>query len=119
MLAIAGSMSAVNGKGLTIGAWEELTNELENVDNKGRVRGEQSGSLNTVLSASFDSLPQRKQEEFLKTAVLAAGAIAPIEMLRNLWEIQVRCGVRSTVCVNARNQLVHDYTCPLDTRTLC
>ncbi|CAN0235939.1 unnamed protein product [Ectocarpus sp. 12 AP-2014] len=87
-------MSAVKGKGLTAVAWEELANELENVAKKMRARGEQSSSIKVVLETSFDSLAVRKQEEFLKMAVLAAGAVAPIEMLRNLWEIEDAEGTR-------------------------
>lgn len=93
MLAIAGSMPVVKGKGLTAGAWEELTRHFENVAKMMRARGEQSSSLNTVLEASFDALAEIKQEEILKTAVLAAAAVAPIEMLLNLWGTKVRCGV--------------------------
>ncbi|CAN0382120.1 unnamed protein product [Ectocarpus sp. 8 AP-2014] len=94
VLAIAGSMSVVKGKGLTAVAWEELSNELENVAKKMRARSEQSSSIKVVLETSFDSLAVRKQEEFLKMAVLAAGALAPIEMLRNLWEIEDAEGTR-------------------------
>ncbi|CAN0119504.1 unnamed protein product, partial [Ectocarpus sp. 4 AP-2014] len=94
VLAIAGSMSVVKGKGLTAVAWEELANELENVAKKMRARSEQSSSIKVVLETSFDSLAVRKQEEFLKMAVLAAGAVAPIEMLRNLWEIEDAEGTR-------------------------
>ena len=90
-LAIAGSMPVVKGKGLTPVPWEELIKTFENLAKMMRARGEQLSSLNTVLEASFDALAERKQEEVLKTAVLAAGAVAPIEMLLNLWEIQVRC----------------------------
>lgn len=72
---------------------EELTKHFENVAKMMRGRGEQSSSLNTVLEASFDSLAEIKQEEILKTAVLGAGAVAPIEMLVNLWGTKVRCGV--------------------------
>ncbi|CAB1113143.1 unnamed protein product [Ectocarpus sp. CCAP 1310/34] len=123
VLAIAGSMSVVKGKGLTAVAWKELAENLENVAKKMRARGEQSSSINAVLETSFDSLAVRKQEEFLKLAVLAAsinavletsfdslavrkqeeflklavlaaGALAPIEMLRNLWEIEDAEGTR-------------------------
>ncbi|CAN0194893.1 unnamed protein product, partial [Ectocarpus fasciculatus] len=94
VLAIAGSMPAVKGKGLTPGAWEQLAKELENVAKKMRARGQQSSSIKVVLETSFDSLAVRKQEEFLKMAVLAAGAVAPIEMLRNLWEIEDVEGTR-------------------------
>lgn len=83
-------MPVVKGKGLTTGAWEELTKHLENVAKMMRARGEQSSSLNTVLEASFDALAEIKQEEILKTAVLAAGAVGPIEMLLNLWGTKVR-----------------------------
>ncbi|CBJ32850.1 NB-ARC and TPR repeat-containing protein-likely pseudogene [Ectocarpus siliculosus] len=94
VLAIAGSMSVVRGKGLTAVAWEELAKELENVAKKMRARSEQSSSIKVVLETSFDSLAVRKQEEFLKMAVLAAGALAPIKMLRNLWEIEDAEGTR-------------------------
>lgn len=88
----------VKGKGLTAAAWEELTRFFEdNAGRKGRVKGEQSTSLHVVLGASLDALSERKQEEMLRLAVLALGAVAPIEMLLNLWEIPVRC-VRC-VCV--------------------
>lgn len=60
---------------------------------KGRVRGDQTASLNMVLGTSFGCLSEQKQEKFLKMAVLAAGVVAPTEMLLNLWETQVRCGV--------------------------
>ncbi|CBJ26207.1 NB-ARC and TPR repeat-containing protein [Ectocarpus siliculosus] len=88
VLAIAGSMSAVKGKGLTAVAWEELAKEFENVAKKMRARGQQSSSIKVVLETTFDSLATRKQKEFLMMAVLAAGALAPIEMLSNLWEIE-------------------------------
>ena len=91
-LAIAGSMPAVKGKGLTAAAWEELARLFENnAGKKGRDKGEQSTSLHAVLGASLDALSTHRHEEMLKTAVLAAGAVAPIEMLLNLWEIQVGC----------------------------
>lgn len=89
-LAIAGSMSVVKGNGLTAAAWDELARLFENnAGKKGRVKGEQVTSLHMVLGASLDSLSERKQEEMLKIAVLAPGAVAPIEMLLNLWEMQV------------------------------
>ncbi|CAM9432773.1 unnamed protein product [Ectocarpus sp. 12 AP-2014] len=88
VLAIAGSMSVVKGRGLTSVAWEELAKELENVAKKMRARGQESSSIKVVLETSFDTMAARKQEEFLKMAVLAAGTLAPIEMLRNLWEIE-------------------------------
>lgn len=89
-LAIAGSMSVVKGKGLTPDAWEELIKLFENVAKLMRARGEQSTSLNMVLGASFDALSERRQEEMMKMAVMAPGVVASIEMLLNLWEIQVR-----------------------------
>eukprot|EP00752_Nemacystus_decipiens_P014888 g13255.t2 len=94
-LAIAGSMPVVKGKGLTAAAWEELARLFEgNAAKKGRVKGEQSTSLHVVFEASLDALSGRKQEEMLKTAVLAPGAVAPIEMLLNLWEIEDVKGTR-------------------------
>ncbi|CAM9767482.1 unnamed protein product [Ectocarpus fasciculatus] len=88
VLAIAGSMPAVKGKGLTAGAWDELAKELENVATLMWESGEESTSLDMVLGASFNTLSARKRREFLKMAVLAAGSFAPIEMLRSLWEIE-------------------------------
>lgn len=96
VLSIAGSMSIVKGKGQTPGAWEELIKEFENVAKKVDASGEDSGSFNVVLETSFHGLAQRKKEEFLKLAVLAAGAVAPTEMLRNLWETEVRYSVSPT-----------------------
>ena len=100
MLAIAGSMTVVKRKGLTAGAWEELIEEFENVAKKMDACGEDSHSLGLVLETSFTDLPARKKEEFKKMAVLAAGAVAPIEMLCNLWETQVRCGPSYHVWLN-------------------
>ena len=89
-LAIAGSMSVVKGRGLNADAWGELLRLFEkNAAKKGRARGDEPVSLNMVFGTSVDALSERKQEELLKTAVLASGAVAPISMLLNLWEIQV------------------------------
>ncbi|CAM9419352.1 unnamed protein product [Scytosiphon promiscuus] len=88
VLAIAGSMSVVKGKGLTAGAWEELTKLFKNAATMMWESGEESISLDAVLGASFNALGARKREEFLRMAVLASGAVAPIEMLRNLWEVE-------------------------------
>lgn len=90
VLAIAGSMPVVKGKGLTAGAWKELVKLFEDRVAMICARGEQSSSLEMVLEASFNTLPHRNKEEVLKTAVLAAGAVAPVEMLRSLWETEVR-----------------------------
>ena len=89
-------MPVVKGKGLAAGAWEELIKLFENVTTKMWECGEQSNSLGLVLETSFTALSARKKDSFLKTAVLAAGAIAPIAMLLNLWETKVRRGVHST-----------------------
>ncbi|CAM9754953.1 unnamed protein product, partial [Pylaiella littoralis] len=94
VLAIAGSMRVVKGKGLTAGAWEELIKLFENMARMMRARGEQSSSIKLVLETSFDALAEKRQEECLKMAVLAAGAVAPVEMLLNLWEIQDEEGTR-------------------------
>ena len=85
-------MTVVKRKGLTAGAWEELIKEFENVAKKMEACGEDSRSLGLVLETSFADLPARKKEEFKKMALLAAGAVAPIEMLCNLWETKVHCG---------------------------
>ncbi|CAN0257518.1 unnamed protein product, partial [Pylaiella littoralis] len=94
VLAIAGSMPVVKGKGLTADAWRQLTKDLENVAKKMRISGGQSTSLSVVLETSFVSLAEERQEELLKMAVLAAGAVAPIEMLRNLWQTEDTQGAR-------------------------
>eukprot|EP00903_Cladosiphon_okamuranus_P008466 g8133.t2 len=94
VLAIAGSMPVVKGKGLTAGAWEELANPFEDVAKIMRARGEQPSFLSAVLEASFDALAERKQEEVLETAVLAASTVASTEMLQNLWETQDAEGAR-------------------------
>lgn len=91
MLAIAGSMPAVKGKGLTAGAWEELITEFGSSVAKVEACGEELNSLNLVLDTSFNALSTRKKANFKKMAVLAAGATAPIEMLLNLWQTEVRC----------------------------
>ncbi|CAB1107479.1 unnamed protein product [Ectocarpus sp. CCAP 1310/34] len=72
-----------------------------------RARGQQSSSITVVLETSFDTLAARKQEEFLKMAVLAAGALAPIEMLRNLWEIEDAEGTRDEAEGLVRKCLLH------------
>ena len=99
MLAIAGSTPVVKGKGLTAGAWVKLIEELEVVAEKMRVRGEQSTSVKLVFETSLDALTRRKQDLLMKMAVLAAGAVAKVEMLVNLWEMQVRRGVPLTARV--------------------
>ncbi len=96
LLAIAGSMSAVKGRGLTAGAWEELITLFEKRATIMGESGEESTSLKEVLGASFSALAAKKRREFLKMAVLAPGAVAPIEMLRHLWEIEVSCEVIPT-----------------------
>lgn len=79
-------MPVVKGKkGLTTRGWKKLIKEFEN-----RLgHGEQSTSLGMVLGVSFDALAEKKQDQFLKMAVLAAGAVATTEMLTCLWETQV------------------------------
>ncbi|CAM9531944.1 unnamed protein product [Ectocarpus sp. 6 AP-2014] len=88
VLAIAGSMPVVKGKGLTAGAWEKLIEDLENVATRMEASDEDSVSLNVVLETSFSALTFRKKKAFKKTAVLAPGAVASTEMLLNLWEIE-------------------------------
>ena len=100
MLAVAGSMTVVKGKGLTAVAWKELIKEFENVAKMDACGEDSSDSLGLVLETSFTALPARKKEEFKKMAVLAAGAVALIEMLCNLWQTQVRCGPTYHVWLN-------------------
>ncbi|CAN0367965.1 unnamed protein product [Ectocarpus sp. 12 AP-2014] len=94
MLAIAGSMSVVEGRGLTAGAWEELIKLFENTATMMWESGLEATSLDVVLGASLSALAAKKRKEFLKMAVLAPGADAPIEMLRNLWETEDKKGAR-------------------------
>ena len=96
LLAIAGSMPVVKGKGLAAGAWKELIKLFENVTTMMWEPGEESRSLDVVLGASFNALAARKREELLKMAVLAPSAVAPFEMLLNLWDIEVGCHVFSS-----------------------
>lgn len=90
VLAIAGSMPVVKGKGLTAGAWGKLIEDLENVATRMEASDEDSISLNVVLETSFSALTFRKKKAFKKTAVLAPGAVASTKMLLNLWEMEVR-----------------------------
>lgn len=92
VLAIVGSMPAVKGKGLNACAWEDLIADFENSVTKMEACGEELNSLNWVLETSFNALSTRKKANFKKLAVLSAGATAPIEMLVNLWQTEVRCG---------------------------
>ena len=103
VLAIAGSMSVVKGKGLTAGAWNELIKLFEDVVTMMSESGEESKALDVVLGASFSDLAARKREEFLKMALLAPGAVAPIEMLQNLWETEVRCGFPLAIYLNLQH----------------
>lgn len=95
-LAIAGSIPVVKGQGLVADGWRELSKLFDNTAKMMRARGEQSSSLGTVLEASFDTLSETKQEKVLMTAVLAAGAVASVQMLLNLWDTKVLCVAFST-----------------------
>lgn len=46
-------------------------------------------SISHVLDASFDALGRNSQEKFMTMAVLPKAAAAPMEMLMNLWELEV------------------------------
>eukprot|EP00752_Nemacystus_decipiens_P012223 g10837.t1 len=94
VLAIAGSMPVVQGRGLIAGAWGKLIEELENVATKMDASDQDSNSLNVVLETSFSALTFKKKEAFKRTAVLAPGAVASTEMLLNLWEIEDAGGTR-------------------------
>ena len=88
-LAIAGSMPVVKGKGLKACAWEELAKHLGNEATKMWESGQEGVNINMVFEASFSALAARKRKEFLRLAVLPPGSVAPIEMLLNLWEMEV------------------------------
>eukprot|EP00752_Nemacystus_decipiens_P005175 g4696.t1 len=94
VLAIAGSMPVVKGNGLTPGAWGKLIEELEDVATKMEASDEDSDSLNVVLETSFNALTVAAKRAFMKTAVLAPGAVASIDMLLNLWEAEDTGGTR-------------------------
>eukprot|EP00752_Nemacystus_decipiens_P013900 g12339.t1 len=94
VLAIAGSLPFVKGKGSTAGAWGKLVDELENVATKMEASDEDSNSLGVVLETSFSALTSRKKKAFKKTAVLAPGTVASTEMLLNLWETEDTGGTR-------------------------
>ncbi|CAM9944643.1 unnamed protein product, partial [Ectocarpus fasciculatus] len=93
-LAIVGSMPVVKGKGSTAGAWRKLIEECENVAWRMRARGECFTSVKVTLESSFDALSETLQAAVLKIAVLAAGAVATLEMLSNLWETEDMEGTR-------------------------
>lgn len=95
-LAIAGSVPVVKERGSTVSAWEELTQLVENKVGMVKPYGGDSDKFTSILQTSFNALPRRTQNSLLKMAVMAAGAVASIEMLRNLWEMKVRAGVPST-----------------------
>eukprot|EP00752_Nemacystus_decipiens_P014746 g13130.t2 len=94
VLAIAGSMPVVKGNGSTAGAWVKLIEELEDVATKMEASDEVSDSLNVVLETSFNALKVAAKRAFKKTAVLAPGAVASIDMLLNLWEKEDTGGTR-------------------------
>eukprot|EP00903_Cladosiphon_okamuranus_P006980 g6793.t1 len=108
VLAIAGSMPVVKGKGLIAASWDELIRFLETVAKTMRARGDQPSSVNMVLEASFGALAETKQKEVLKMAVLAAGAVAPIEMLLNLWGTKDMEGTREEAEGLVRKSLLQD-----------
>eukprot|EP00903_Cladosiphon_okamuranus_P016596 g15309.t1 len=110
VLAIAGSMPVVKGKGLTAVAWAKLIKDFDDVAEKIRARGEQSTSIKFVLETSLDALSRRRQKEFLKMGVLAAGAVAPVDMLRNLWEIEDTEGTKELQRLfGARRRMVEAF----------
>lgn len=88
-LSIAGSVPIVKGKGLTASAWKELIKTITNVAMKMEMCGGELDSLNMVLETSFNALSARKKQELKRLAVLATGAVAPVEMLLHLWELEV------------------------------
>lgn len=82
-------MPAVKGRGFSAQAWHDLHRDLYNKAKMLLAKGGMKSSLNHVLDASFDKLGASKQRAFLRMAVLAKGAVAPEDMLMNLWEIEV------------------------------
>lgn len=103
---MAGAIPVVKGKGLTVvGNWERLIDECQEVSDKMRVRGEHSSSIKLVLETSPDAWTRRKQDLFVKMDVLAAGANAPIEVLLNLWEMQVRRRVVASLLPSVAKRL--------------
>lgn len=83
----------VREKGLTAAAaaWEEIIKLLnEHMVRFLRLRGDQLSSVTVVLESSFHSLATRKEEELIMMAVMAPRTIASCEVLKNLWELQVR-----------------------------
>lgn len=97
-LTIAGSMSAVKGRGSSARAWQELH---KNIENKRKMLQQKAGvvarSINHILAVGYDSLGTKKKEEFASLAVLPKAAVAPTDMLQNLWDIEVRYNVSASL----------------------
>lgn len=98
-------MPIVKGRGSSIKAWKQLHKNLQNKGDMLLEKGDTKTSLHRVLDASFDELGTRKQKIFLRMAVLPNGAVAPEEMLQNLWELDVsgtyRCLAYSVTTVGS------------------
>ena len=88
-LAIAGSMAVVKGRGSSAQAWQQLHKDLQRKEDLLVADDGANESLYRALDASFATLAARKKVIFLRMAVLSKGAVAPEEMLLNLWEVEV------------------------------
>lgn len=88
-LAIAGSTSTVKGHGSSMKKWKTLHENLGHRGDALSQKGDSNTSLYRVLDASFDELGTKRQRMFLRMAVLPYGAVAPKDMLQNLWEVEV------------------------------
>lgn len=93
-LAIVGSTDTVKDDPMCTVVWLKLHEKLRNKARMLRLKGQRQGSLHSVLDVSYDELGQEQQRNFIKLAVLAHDAIAPLEMLRNLWDKEVGHGVQ-------------------------
>ena len=82
-------MPEVKGRGSTAQAWKRLHKDFEDRGDLLLEKGETNTSVHRVLDASFDELGKKKQRLFLRMAVLPKGAVAPEDMLLNLWEVEV------------------------------
>ena len=91
-------MPVVKGCGTLPRAWEQLHLQLNNREEMLRQKAGAVKSIRHVLEASFDALGRRKQENLMSLAVLPKAAVAPMEMLLNLWDFEVCCVVLCARC---------------------
>lgn len=69
--------------------WKQLHEDLQHKEDLLLADDATNKTLCRVLDASFGKLGARQKTVFLKMAVIPKGAVAPEDMLLNLWEFEV------------------------------